>query len=1130
MLQEDYGALTLVPEYLMSQGATTVVADLKQSSLGYSEHFSYLVTNALLQNKPIGEALLSAFNSTSHLYSENWEGSIVGIAPFSNYTEESQAFVLYGDPELSLVNSTYDLVRPTSYRSLIQGFSNITRRTGFVEIQYPFYQSFPATFWVNITDIDSYLKTEVFARYNITGTDFGTHESFEPYQTNRVTLYDDQNDIFVAFTVFFNTSLILFESLTKKTVEWRILDSSNEIQIAMPIYLRSALPDIVDASKTIQLNDTGIFNDIDHIGPLVFHETIGRVNESIYVEFNVTDVDQVSGNPDSSEFEVNLVLRNVDTNTTGFAPMNFVDDNQNDDIVSMWNITYSFNGFNDTGKYDLYAQVTDGENETKLEYLDYIFLINWAPEAGGANFVITNGTGPENSVFRKNETIEFFASVVDVDGGRIRTEPCEGNATITGTQLSAINFTGSYAACQLNDGVYHSYYSNTSGQIIWPYYVNLSDYGIDFNNISTIDVSIDGKLGYSNGSIELAGWGLWNWTSGEYRIINSSVFNSTIDNFDEVTIDSSNITDFLNLTQNSRIELFVLVNTSSAPVNVSIDFIEFRITYKRNLVLTRDAILCLYKEPNQWINISMTDDDLDNNWTTAYSFTPFNESGIWIPFIKVLDKDGPSVLLNSTINITVINHLPDLPTNVSITNFNLTTISSVLRNNTIRFFGNATDFDVAYRTMNLTLYACLNDSLGVVRYQEVMTYNSNISLWTYNFTPQTTDPVGNWTYYVSVVDEAGGRTNSSGLSLIIINNMPIIQTVEIQPADLNLFIGEDLSINVTVTDIEQLANITIFIEDSKGGKINATAILTNQSDVVVLVFQEVNYTTLDTSGNWNITIRLYDAEGNFTAEFTFGTGNNSITIIVTPRQGDDGAPFPYDIFIIIAIVVITVLATYLVYRTRKKEAAVVPAARVKQIIRKISRERDVKVAETQADIQARIKAIDIKPKPKIEILPEEKKELSEEEIENLNKEMRKWVKAAQELLENNQFEAASIAYHDASKLATKLEKNEIAKVYQNRSEEILTRKSELKTKAKIEAKEEKKQLKAKLKMREKLTRADIENIKAEIGDIMRSARRFMNEDDFISAAKQYREVANLYKKIGDEEKAKSFGEKADSLL
>jgi hypothetical protein len=46
---------------------------------------------------------------------------------------------------------------------------------------------------------------------------------------------------------------------------------------------------------------------------------------------------------------------------------------------------------------------------------------------------------------------------------------------------------------------------------------------------------------------------------------------------------------------------------------------------------------------------------------------------------------------------------------------------------------------------------------------------------------------------------------------------------------------------------------------------------------------------------------------------------------------------------------------------------------------------------------------------------------------------------------------------------------------------------------------------------------------------MRSARKAIREDDYISAAKQYREVAKLYRKILDEENAIYFEEKADEL-
>jgi len=971
LLQEDYGASTFIPEYLMAQGAVGVIADLKRSELGYSEHLAYLMVNELLKSKPIGEALVNALSQMSHIYSENLQGTIIGATPFSNFTEESQMYILYGDPELVLINKTFNLVKPTSYRPLIHGFSNITRRTGFEFIgkigNTNFYNTHPAEIWANITDLDSILKTEVTATFNVTGTDYGAHESFQPYQTNRPTAFDDVADkLFEGYTIFFNTSLYLFESLTRKTVEWQIVDQANVIHLQVPIYLRSALPDVVDSSIQIQLNDTGVFNDIDHVGPLEFHERIGRVNESIYIKFNITDVDQDSGILDSTEFQVYLLLRNLDTNATGLVPMDFVDDLNEGDIKSSWKITYQFDALNDTGLYWLYAQIIDGENETVVEPLDYIYLDNWPAEPNGTNFVTTNGTGIEHQVFRETQILSFTAAVFDVDGVQTHVQ------------------------------------------------------------------------------------------------------------------------------------------------NVS---------------------MCFYKAPNQWINVSMGDSDLNNNWTGTHLFTKYNVSGVWNLFVKVTDKDNLTVLLDPKVNITIANHLPNLPTNVTIIDFNGTTLTSILRNNSLQLTGNATDIDIINRTADLTLFACLRDAQGIVRYQEVMIYNYNTSLWEYNFTPLPTDPIGNWTYYVSVVDEAGGRTNSTNMSLMILNNIPVIKSVTVYPVSTDFYFKEPLSLTIYAEDVEQLANITVFIEDEEGNRINATANLTGQLDSTIIQFQEEDYATLKTSGEWNITILLVDMDGSFTGEFTFGTQSNSIVIIVHPPTETIPFRFPFEVIIIIAIIVIAVLATYLVYRVRKKEAVVVPAARVKQIIRKLSKEREGKIAEEKAELQAKIKAIDITPKPKVTIKPGEIQELSEEVQEKLNKEMRDNVKNALKLLEEGQFEAGAAAYHDAAMVALKLQKKEIAKVYIDRSKEILAKKEEMKAERKKKLKQAAKEEKVKRKERAKkrLRREEIENIKAEIGDLMRIARKAIRDHDFITAAKQYREVASLYRKLGDEEKALEFEERAGEL-
>ena len=939
LLQESYGAFTLIPEYLIAHGAATVIADLKENSLGYSEHFSYLTINELLKNKPLGEAIFYAFNQSSHLYSQDWEGNIIGTDPFSNYTEETQAFIIYGDPELLLINRTFTLVQPTSYRPLIHEFAPFT------------YRSTAAPVWANITDLDSDLRSEVFVEYSVLDTDDLR------FRKDYKAKFEGTDVLFGNLSRFLNISETFREPLGNKMIRWEIFDGINLIQLDVPILLRSNPPLVSPAFTVIKLNDTGIYNDLSHAD----HDTLGRVNESISVEIIIIDSDHLINTSDSVEYNITLYLRNVDNNSSLSFSMNFIPDVTELDGYTTWNYTYQFDAFDSPGEYWIYIRGEDFFGEGNETYFDYFHVINWPPEPIGTNFVLTNGTGLEQRVYRKNETLEFYGAVLDVDGNQ---------------------------------------------------------------------------------------------------------------------------------------------------------------THVQNVTM------CFYKSPNQWINVTMSDADLNNNWTGTYLFTPLNESGAWDLFLKVTDKDNITVLFDPNVNVTVMNHPPDQPFNVTMRDFNLTDITSILRNDTVQFHGNATDFDILNRTAALSLYAVLRDPTGIVRYEEVMTYSNLTRLWGYNFTPQKTDPIGNWTFYVSVVDDANARTNSTGLNLTILNNMPIIQTVNMVPTSSELYIGEDLFITGTVIDVESLANVTVFIEDDDGQIINGTAILSGQSFDFEVKFEEANYTALKDTGTWNITIRLYDADGGNTGEFSFGAENNSITIIVRPRQTDGGGRFPIEIVIAIAIVVTAVLATFLVYRTRKKEAAVVPAARVKQIIKKISKEKKDTLTKARADIKARIKAIEPKPSPQVTILPEKKMELSEEERDNLNKEMRKLVKEAQSLLDKNQFEAAAVAYHDASKLATKLEKHEIAKVYLGRGEEILEKKSELKKQAKREAKEEKK----KLKPKEKVSRAEVEQIKADIGEIMRSARMAIREEDYISAAKQYREVADLYRKIGDEDKAKDFEEKADDLL
>ncbi|MFX1293290.1 MAG: hypothetical protein ACFFD2_00330 [Promethearchaeota archaeon] len=939
LLQTGYSGYSLIPEYLMEHGATVVVANLKQTELGFSEYFSYVTINELLNYNSIGDAMFKGFNYTSHIYSQNWEGNIVGVDSFSNFVEEKVQFILYGDPELMLINKTYELAQPISYRPLIHEISNYTERR------------YNAAITGNITDLDSNLMTEVFVSFNTIGTEV---------QYNRSINYNLTYDLFLEEINFYNISTGEWEPLGVKPASWRIYDVDNEIQLNIPLHLLSNRPLVV--SCITQINDTGTYNNISHPD----HDKVGRVNESLFVSFRIEDIDQNESLPENQEFNVTLVLKNVDTNSIFDFQMEYQYDGNYMDIYSNWSYELQFNAFIPIGLYEIQARLNDSNNGIRnpSTVFEYFTLINWNPVVNGTNFVTVNGLGPENQIYRVNETLEVFASVFDFDGNQ---------------------------------------------------------------------------------------------------------------------------------------------------------------THVQNVTL------CFYKDLNQWINISMSDVNLDNNWTKLYTFGPLNKPGVWDLYIKVTDKDNTTIIFDPDINITVINHSPNPPFNLTIKNMTQIEISSVYRNVTIQLFGNATDLDVAYRASNLTLYACLKNPSGILIYQEVMTYDNETNQWIYNFTPQSSDTLGNWTYYVSVWDEVNAHTNSSDeLVLTFLNNFPIIQTIEVKPSGGILYFGEELHFTVNVFDVESLDYIQIFIEDEQGNSINQTQYLTGQSNLINFDFTEAVYENL-TLGFWYITFKLVDGDGNYTENFSYDSQENIINITVCLSSENDKGRFPIEIIIIIAIVVTLVIATLLVYRTRKKEAKIIPTTRVKKIIKKISKKNGDDLTQEQADVKIRTEEVERKLKSTVTPIPTEKKELTEEEKEEINQQLKKLVNEAQALLEENSFEEAAMVYFNAAKEASKLKKYEIERIYSNKGEEILQKKTEFKKKSKIAVKETEK-MRKKQRPEKILSKVEIENIKVKIGDIMKNARKAIRQEDYISAAKQYQEVAKLYRKILDEENAKYFEEKAEELL
>ncbi|MHA1424816.1 MAG: hypothetical protein ACTSQI_02395 [Candidatus Helarchaeota archaeon] len=962
LLQDSFLGGTQIPEYLIQHGAAIIIAGLKPNVLGYSEYLSYIFLNNLLMNEPCGEALYDAFNQTSHLYSLGWEGDIRGMLPFSNYTEENQQFIIYGDPELHFINTTFDLPYPASYRPLLHEVSkNVTRSSpGYIE--------------ADITDLDSELGTQVGALFNVTGVDY------PQLKTNIITYYASPPPHYEAYPIFFDNSWgYPWESLGQKTLEWLIYDSTNVIRYYSPIELVTQPPTILVTRSKTQFNESGTLYDIDHwtnIFDLDIYEELGRVNESLYVAFNVTDLDQDPTINDWEEFNVTLILTNVNDSSTISFPMQFQTDGDANDVYSYWTYHYTFNETFSIGRYYINARIEDHDGAIvenahtgydievpSNTFIQWFNLINWMPEVNGTEFLRTNGTGALPQVFRVNETLEVNATVFDIDG------------------------------------------------------------------------------------------------------------------FDQAHV--------------------------------------------------QNATVCFYRN-SHWINITMQDSDLDDLWNVTYKFTQFNEPGVWDIYLNITDKDNLTVLFKANTNITVVNIPPETPRNLKITNLTQIEITSVFRNVTILLFGNTTDQDAIDPTGNLTLYACLKDPSGILRYQEVMTYDNETDQWEYNFTPQTTDTVGNWTYYVSAWDQYGGYSNSTEqLILVLLNNIPIIQSVDINPTGGTLNFGEPLWITGEIFDVESLDYIQVFIEDENGDSVNLTQSMSGDTFFSFgIEFTDTQYSSLE-AGKWNITIKLVDTEGDYTNDFSFESQNGVITITVLPKNENKKGRFPIEIVIIIAIVVTTVLATYLVYRTRRREATVIPAARVKQIIKKISKEREAELTKEREEIKTRIKPIKTKPEKTVAPAPVIQKELTNKERDEINKKIQIEIKKAQEFLEKELYDEAALAYHDAAKWASRVEKYEMARVYSEKGEEILQKRAEILREKKKKPKIKKKK---KRKPEEFLSKEEIETIKSDIGEIMRSARKAIREEDYISAAKKYQEVAKLYRKIQDEEKALYFEEKAEELF
>ncbi|MHA1264799.1 MAG: hypothetical protein ACTSRS_06135 [Candidatus Helarchaeota archaeon] len=284
------------------------------------------------------------------------------------------------------------------------------------------------------------------------------------------------------------------------------------------------------------------------------------------------------------------------------------------------------------------------------------------------NFTVWDNANPPNWAtilledIRIDNTAPYLASI---NSYKNRTAFVQDNQTLTTNIISASNFQNDISVTHQNNSTYHTFYNGSSGFLQVAYGFNLSSWNITVDMINTLQITLDGKISYSNSSILAAGWKIWNWIHQNFTIIHSTIFNTTTDISDTLFLSIFNKSLYVNANLSNRIEIFFFVNTTGPSISGSIDFISYNITYFK----TDDW----YNRDNENITLRIAGDDLlsfdriELHYEN-YTYYIFNSSGIhildfnttvlpdgFVPLnVTVYDKAGNSNSSSLFINIDYI--------------------------------------------------------------------------------------------------------------------------------------------------------------------------------------------------------------------------------------------------------------------------------------------------------------------------------------------------------------------------------------------------------------------------------------------------------------------------------------------
>ena len=97
-------------------------------------------------------------------------------------------------------------------------------------------------------------------------------------------------------------------------------------------------------------------------------------------------------------------------------------------------------------------------------------------------------------------------------------------------------------------------------------------------------------------------------------------------------------------------------------------------------------------------------------------------------------------------------------------------------------------------------------------YDIMMNYNDTLGMWKGTYTPVATHPTGNYTTFIKASDSEGATAQSPEFLFAVLNNPPDILSVEIP---IKITQGETFFVTVNISDHEGIANVFLYLQDSK---------------------------------------------------------------------------------------------------------------------------------------------------------------------------------------------------------------------------------------------------------------------------------------------------------------------------